>query len=499
MKLAKRFLTVGVALALTLGLNIPAFAATITVTNPAAGETYNAYKLFDVDSNDQKTAYSYSTTDGTLVTALEKIGLTFDVSADGSTYYVKSQQVGETTVFVTGTEEESGTMTAADLASALNNLLESDDYNGELGTPEKGQTNDDDVVITVNDNGYYFVDSSLGSLCILNTADDSVEVKEKNTVPSIDKKVQEDSNKAWQDTATVDTIDTIYYQLTVNTGTNAANLGTGIDGNYTIVDTLPNGVTFNTGTVVINGWSSPDDYTVTEPTTENGNKLTIVLHMEKLKTLAANTDIVITYNAKATTHLTPNMNYTNTAELTYKKQKDSDTATIVTYQIKGDKENNTFTKVDGTNGNAALANVKFALTNAEGHYARFDESGNLTAWEDIDTPAEANKLTTDLNGHIYAYGLDAGTYTLIETDPLPGYNALTDTITVHISEDGTVTYKYTASEDAAGNEIVVVNQTGSQLPTTGGMGTTILYIAGAALVLGAGITLVVRRRMNSDQ
>ena len=53
MKLAKRFLTVGVALALTLGLNIPAFAATITVKNPAAGETYNAYKLFDVNSNEQ--------------------------------------------------------------------------------------------------------------------------------------------------------------------------------------------------------------------------------------------------------------------------------------------------------------------------------------------------------------------------------------------------------------------------------------------------------------
>lgn len=498
MKLAKRFLTVGVALALTLGLNIPAFAATITVTNPAAGETYNAYKLFDVVSNDQKKAYSYFTTDGTLVAALEEIGLTFDVSADGSTYYVKSQQVGETTVFVTGTEEEPGTMTAADLASALNDLLESDDYNGELGTPDEGQPKGKDVVITVNDNGYYFVDSSLGSLCILNTADDSVEVNEKNTVPSIDKKVQEDSNKAWQDTATVDTIDTIYYQLTVNTGTNAANLGTGIDDNYTIVDTLPDGVTFNADTVAINGWMQ-DDYTVTEPTTENGNQLTIVLKMEKLKTLAANKDIVITYNAKATTHLTPNTNYTNTAELTYKNQHDSDTATIVTYQIKGDEENNTFTKVDGTNNNAALANVKFALTNAEGHYAQFDESGNLTAWEDINTPAEANKLTTDSNGHIYAYGLDAGTYTLIETDPLPGYNALTDTITVHISEDGTVTYKYTASEGDAGNKIVVVNQTGSQLPTTGGMGTTVLYIAGAALVLGAGITLVVRRRMNSDQ
>lgn len=498
MKLAKRFLTVGVALALTLGLNIPAFAATITVTNPAADETYKAYKLFSLSKSDDGEAYSYyienTEANAGLIELLDKtIGLDLVESADGSRYNVN--MMDESTF---ATDNKKG-MTAADLASALNDRLESDDYNGELGTPKEGQPNDNDVVITVDDKGYYFVDSSLGSLCILNTADDSVKVNEKNTVPSIDKKVQEDSPKEWRDTATVDTIDTIYYQLTVNTGTNAANLGTGIDGDYTIVDTLPNGVTFNPGTVVINGWSSPDDYTVTEPTTGNGNQLTIVLKMEKLKTLAANTDIVITYNAKATTHLTPNTNYTNTAELTYKNQHDSDTATIVTYQIKGDEENNTFTKVDGTNNNAALANVKFALTNAEGHYARFDEKGNLTAWDKIGTPVEANKLTTDSNGHIYAYGLDAGTYTLIETDPLPGYNALTDTITVYISENGTVTYKYTASKDDAGNEIVVVNQTGSQLPTTGGMGTTVLYIAGAVLVLGAGITLVVRRRMNSDQ
>ena len=497
MKLAKRFLTVGVALALTLGLNIPAFAATITVTNPAADETYKAYKLFSLSKSDDGEAYSYyienTEANAGLIELLDKtIGLDLVESADGSRYNVN--MMDESTF---ATDNKKG-MTAADLASALNDLLESDDYNEELGTPKEGQKNGNNVVITVNDNGYYFVDSSLGSLCILNTADDSVEVNEKNTVPSIDKKVQEDSPEEWRDTATVDTIDTIYYQLTVNTGTNAANLGTGIDDNYTIVDTLPDGVTFNTGTVVINGWMQ-DDYTVTEPTTENGNQLTIVLKMEKLKTLAADTDIVITYNAKATTHLTPNMKYTNTAELTYKKQKASDTATIVTYQIKGDEENNTFTKVDGTNNSAALANVKFALTNAEGHYARFDESGNLTAWDNIDTPVEANKLTTDSNGHIYAYGLDAGTYTLIETDPLPGYNALTDTITVYISENGTVTYKYTASEGDAGNEIVVVNQTGSQLPSTGGMGTTILYIAGAALVLGAGVTLVVRRRMNSDQ
>ena len=107
---------------------------------------------------------------------------------------------------------------------------------------------------------------------------------------------------------------------------------------------------------------------------------------------------------------------------------------------------------------------------------------------------------TDSNGNIKAEGLDADTYILTETETLPGYNLLNDTITVVIDENGKETYKLTSSKDGAlMDTITVVNEAGSQLPTTGGMGTTVLYIAGAVLVLGAGITLVVRRRMNSDQ
>lgn len=496
MKLAKRFLTVGVALALTLGLNIPAFAATITVTNPAADETYKAYKLFSLSKSDDGEAYSYyienTEANAGLIELLDKtIGLDLVESADGSRYNVN--MMDESTF---ATDNKKG-MTAADLASALNDLLESDDYNGELGTPDEGQPNGNDVVITVDDKGYYFVDSSLGSLCILNTADDSVKVNEKNTVPSIDKKVQEDSNKEWRDTATVDTIDTIYYQLTVNTGTNSANLGTGIDDDYTIVDTLPDGVTFNAGTVAINGWTQ-DDYTVTEPTSENGNKLIIVLKMEKLQELAADTDIVITYKAKATTHLTPNTNYTNTAELTYKKQKMTDEAVVKTYDLGTSTSGATITKVDGSD-NTPLAGVKFVLSktvDGATKYATFTNN-YLTGW--VDSQDHATELVTDSKGNIKAEGLDADTYILTETETLPGYNLLDDTITVVIDENGNETYKLTSTNNALKDKITVVNEAGSQLPTTGGMGTTVLYIAGAALVLGAGITLVVRRRMNSDQ
>ena len=141
---------------------------------------------------------------------------------------------------------------------------------------------------------------------------------------------------------------------------------------------------------------------------------------------------------------------------------------------------------------------KFILSKGTGEatrYAQFDSYNYLTAW--VTSQDEATELVTDANGHINALGLDADTYSLIETETLPGYNLLDEPITVVIAADGSVTY--TGADATNATTINIKNQTGSLLPSTGGMGTTILYIAGAALVLGAGVTLVVRRRMNSDR
>ena len=107
---------------------------------------------------------------------------------------------------------------------------------------------------------------------------------------------------------------------------------------------------------------------------------------------------------------------------------------------------------------------------------------------------------TDVNGNIVAHGLDADTYILTETKTKDGYNLLNDTITVVIKDNGEITYELTNSkDDVPGSSITIKNNAGTELPSTGGMGTTVLYIAGVALALGAGITLVVRRRMNSDR
>lgn len=459
MKLAKRILTAGVALALTLSLNIPAFAATITVNNAAAGETYTAYKLFDVTTatvgtgDDATTSYSYTTTNSDLVTTLEDY-VVFSESAAGGTWTA------------TGLEND---VSSADLAAYLSGLdnLATLLGNGTTATVPTGQTS---VTLNVGNNpGYYFVDSTLGSLCILNTAADEATVEEKNSMPIITKNVQEDSTGFYGETATIDgKVDTIYYQLTVNTGTGYSGLGTGVDGDYTITDVLPAGIAYNNGSVALpEGWSEYNadtqegDYTVNYDA--KNNTLTIVLKASKLASLGHNADIMITYNAKASANITVGTTgHTNTVTLVYKNQSMEDEAVVKTYDIANGENDDSITKVDATT-NEPLEGVKFILSKGTGEatrYAQFDSYNYLTAW--VTSQDEATELVTDANGHINALGLDADTYSLIETETLPGYNLLDEPITVVIAADGSVTY--TGADATNATTINIKNQTGSLLP-----------------------------------
>lgn len=490
MKLTKRLFTAGVALALTLSLNVPAFAADIKINNAAPGETYTAYKLFDMTSSGDNYSYYILNTqeNQSLITLLDTtIGLDLVESADGSRYNVNMK---DDNTFAT--DDKAG-MTAAQLAAALNNNKSSLPKSTLTG---KDDDEDGKVTISVAATGYYFVDSTLGSLCGLYTNEDEATINEKNSLPSIDKKVKEDSTNQFADSATIDVTDTIEYQLTVNTGTGYKGLGNGVDADYVITDELPIGITYTDNSIAIANWTT-DDYTVSY--NAQSNILTITLKQAKLAALGQQAEIVITYKATAAENLAVDQEHKNTVTLTYKEQNPTDNAVVKTYDIKGDTEGYAFTKVDGAT-DEPMEGVQFVLSktdNGATKYAKFNDDMWLTDW--VDAQESATPLTTDENGHIYAYGLDADTYTLTETYTLPGYNLLTDTITVTIDEGGNVKYKYTTAEGEGGNSILVENMTGTELPSTGGMGTTVLYIAGVALALGAGITLVVRRRMNSDR
>ncbi len=134
-----------------------------------------------------------------------------------------------------------------------------------------------------------------------------------------------------------------------------------------------------------------------------------------------------------------------------------------------------------------------------------------------------NSVTTPENGAITIKGVKAGTYNITETQAPAGYNKLanpapvtavkisetTDVTETHrywkVDEDGNViagTLEETSgsthfeynNDDIAVTAIAVLNTTGTVLPSTGGIGTTIFYILGGLLVIGAAVILVARRK-----
>ena len=128
-------------------------------------------------------------------------------------------------------------------------------------------------------------------------------------------------------------------------------------------------------------------------------------------------------------------------------------------------------------------------------------------------------ITAGTDASITFAQLGAGTYKLSETGVLAGYNDIPDIefkINCTLPEDTAViagTEKATwtvtsltdqvdvrfveASGDDAGTFVITLeNNKGAELPSTGGMGTTLFYIFGAILMIGASIVLVTRRRMS---
>ena len=168
-------------------------------------------------------------------------------------------------------------------------------------------------------------------------------------------------------------------------------------------------------------------------------------------------------------------------------------------------------KVDGTNSNVKLAGAEFKLWKDENKsQAAKITNGKFVEWVTVTESVKGTTLTTNSGGNIQIQGLDSGVYYLEETKAPAGYNKLEDLIKVTLTSTmlPNVTQKWDGTVDGSnkiqiaqgtdtaqdGNTIVVTNNKGSNLPETGGMGTTVLYVAGAAIVLIAGIGLAVALR-----
>ncbi len=459
MKKMKKLASIALALVMTLALALPAFAAdgegTITITNAAKGATYKFYQLFtatvnDADKDEGTDGIAYK---GNIPESLEAY---FQKDAYGQVQM--KENADESAMF-----------------AALKTWAEGT-------TAYKTVTNINGGALTVTvPYGYYVIMSNVGggSAITVNSTNPTATVTDKNTTTT---PVWPDNGKTVNGTV-FEMGTTATYTVTLKTvnwvpGANQGDAAVKVT-EYTISDDFANGALTN---VTVTSIKIGNEAPITGDAAQfmNGT-ITLPWINEIGESLHENgVNIVITYTA--TVSGTGKME--NTVSATYKTDGDpievpnNPNADVYNSNIVVNK----YTGDDKDDETKKLANAKFVLTNSDGKFYKLVDG--VVTW--VDEQDNDCVVTTDNNGFADFKGLADGVYSLIETEAPNGYNKLIGSkqITVN-AEDGEHVVSYTAD---------VQNNIGAELPSTGGMGTTIFTVSGGLLMVGAAVLFITKKR-----
>lgn len=541
MKNMKKIMAVILACAMTFAMSVTAFAAqevgtattgtgSITISNPSNGIEYKVYKIFDATVG-AKGEINYT-----------KSGFT-ELKKDDTVYF-KADTAGNITATDAAKDSE-GKLTADAIA-----LLDSIKGNAVATVTSNGQT---PLVFQGLAYGYYYVESGLGTAVSVDSTNPNATITDKNTTtPHWDdddtengKLVSTDGGTTWVDSTSVNAGDTVSFKLEI-TSSNYDDDKQIAD--FIISDDLPDGLTFGSitsvkvGDTILTKDADTNGYTMTDSTATDG-KFTINIPWVTAVTTGTGDDEVTTYTSNYATKSKIKIIYTatlngdnaviakngnvNEAEFTWDlvpstpggdkpktdKTTEKETATVYTYAF-------AIKKVDQDGKD--LANAVFTLPFYVNATADTDDGAYIYAGTTAGTGL-TNEVTSPANGLIIVKGLKENTNVPITEKTAPnGYNKIDGTITVpvtatsstttttnitkYLDADGNVTETEAETNKATititdnnivvGSAQVVVNKAGQELPETGGIGTTIFYVIGSVLVIGAGVVMITRRRMS---
>ncbi len=510
MNKAKYLLAFLAAAILAVALSSVAWAAndgSITVTNATAGQTYQAFKVFDATpSNPDKVSDGIVYTATPAQVAVEGFDAIFDKVRD---------QNGNYTVSKKSTVSDNDVITF--VKGHINALKQGEAIDGVFG--------DNDTVTFSNlPYGYYYISSSLGSVVTIDTAGKQIQVVDKNestpTGPDKDITAEDSSVNAGQDqtgvelktnAAAVGSVESFQVDFNATNWVQSDEAQTAGSGNgtktkvtqYNFVDT-PTGLAIDASTVrVYVNYGTDAQAEVTSTITdiavnETSGVLTFTIpwvnaagnHLYATQTAGSELiPVHVTYDATITA-AAATATAPNTVEVLYNNSPDNSlgtsTTTTKTYKFKLNKLDENRQALAGAefqlfyaNGEGAATGDALKFTVVDGKY-QFDPAGNVT-----------NIAPAGADASALIIGLDDARYVLQEVVVPSGYNKAEDTAVTGLSPVDTA--------DAQATAIDVQNLKGSVLPSTGGMGTTILYIVGGIMVLVAVVFLITKRRVKSGR
>lgn len=489
MKNLKKMMGIALVLIMTLAMTIPAFAANINIEiktpegNVPNNETYDVYQIFEATVAKETANQPGTEPDGTVSTFenvsyyIESASPFYNIIKDfedgGQKVFELNLVAGSTTRYNVTLAEGVTSYSAAALATELQTVK-------DQATPVASGKSP----LKVDNKGYYMILSSLGSMAVVDTVGQSdMTIQTKNDLPTLNKTIESITN------GTVDHSDdksgtasygsTVTFKITVDVPASAVDA-------ITVHDEMDEAFAY----VALDA-ATTEGVTETAAPADDCTKEFVIPASVVAAAVAGDTDVEIVYTATLNEKVATATAFKNTAHLTYSNYTSNPSEVEVkTYK---------FDLVKTNSSDELLNGAEFKLY-------REATGGTPIQFELVDGVYNVTASGTDTivvtEGKVNVKGLADGKYYLEETKSPEGYNPLKTRQEMEIA-GADLTASVTEGAEGAADTYVsggvqVVNLTGAELPSTGGIGTTIFYVVGGLLVVGAGIALTVRKRV-SDQ
>ncbi len=470
---------------------------TITVTNAKAGEEYKVYKILSLESYEpSKDAYSYVRTGDKWDGFVNKATAYLDINND------------EYVTFKSDKDNETGRREFA--LKAMQYVKDNNIDPTDTAIASEGKDTDITVTFKNLSLGYYLVESSVGTACSLGTTNPNATIKDKHDAPTINKEIAtgDDVSGTVTDNGKKNSVnigDVVGFKVTIYVKPNAKN--------YVLHDVMDEHLQFlgiQDAHANLKDEENPrkdnpglyptQDFVVKTNTTHGCTfevEFTNQFYEKYRKDIDSGSlnEITFTYGAQVKDNAPINKAMPNTAHLTYGDHSTTDNSQTNTYTwgIPVHKyTENGGNKVD-------LAGAKFILSTdeipTETNALKFTKTGSNYRFDSTNGSIELESYT---DGMINIQGLKSGTYYLKETKAPDGYNVLKTPIKIVVKGDDKTGQLIIKVKDEVVTQVEVQNNKGSLLPSTGGMGTTLIYVVGSILVLASGIVLFSKRKEGTN-